>query len=131
MIVRVTHGERCLLARQPRFASGVRSVLAGFVEPGETLESAVVREVFEEVGLRVRAVSYFGSQPWPFPFSLMIAFTAIACDREIRIDAHEIESADWYSRDRVRRETADGTLTLPGANAISRQLIDRWLDRVP
>jgi len=127
IIVRVTFGDRCLLARQPQFATGMRSVLAGFVEPGETLEEAVAREVYEEVHLAIDCVTYFGSQPWPFPLSLMVAFTAQAQSNAIRIDEREIEAAAWYTREEIHRGVDDQTLILPGTNSISRRLIDDWL----
>lgn len=128
VIVRVIRGERCLLARQPRFPPGRRSVLAGFVEPGETLEDAVRREVREEVGLEVGRVTYLGSQPWPFPMSLMIAFEAEARTDAIHLDDEELEAADWYTRDQVRREVNAGALILPSLKSISRRMIDEWLD---
>jgi len=127
IIVRVLHDGRCLLARQPRFRPDVRSVIAGFVEPGESLEGAVRREVAEEVGLRIEGIRYLGSQPWPFPMNLMLAFEAHAQSDEIRIDEHELETADWYSKDRVLRELAAGTLVLPSPKSIARQMIDEWL----
>jgi len=92
----VKRGRQILLARGPHFAPGVVSVLAGFVEPGETLEQCVKREVFEEVGLRARNVRYVASQPWPFPHSLMIGFFADADEGDIRIDPVEIAEANWY-----------------------------------
>jgi len=127
VIVRVVHGGRCLLARQPSFAPRLRSVLAGFVEPGESLEAAVAREVEEEVGLRLASVSYAGSQPWPFPSSLMVGFTAEAAGDALRVDARELESAGWFTRARVRRELRDESLVLPSLKSIARRLIDDWL----
>lgn len=127
VIVRVEHDGCCLLARQPSFTPRLRSVLAGFAEPGESLETAVAREVEEEVGLRLANVSYAGSQPWPFPFSLMVGFTAEAAGDEIRVDARELESAEWFTRFRVRRELRDGSLVLPSRKSIARRLIDDWL----
>ncbi|MFC2081869.1 NAD(+) diphosphatase [Candidatus Bipolaricaulota bacterium] len=128
VIVRVLSGEKCLLGRQPQFAPGLRSVVAGFVEPGETLEGAVRREVDEEVGIAVERIAYLGSQPWPFPMSLMIAFEAHARDETIRIDAQELEAADWYTRERVREELAAGSLVLPSRKSIARRMIDDWLE---
>jgi NAD+ diphosphatase len=128
IIVRVMSADRCLLARQSKFAPGLRSVIAGFVEPGETLEAAVAREVREEVGLDVGGIAYAGSQPWPFPRALMLGFVANAVEPRICIDDREIEAADWYTRDRVRRELSAGTLSLPSTRSIARFLIDDWLD---
>lgn len=127
VIVRVTHEDRCLLARQPAYRPGLRSILAGFVEPGESFEDAVRREVKEEVCLDLATLSYVGSQPWPFPASLMVGFVAESVGDEIRVDGREIESARWMTRDDVRRETQDGTLALASAKSIARRLIDDWL----
>jgi len=127
IIVRVLHGERCLLARSRRFGPNVRSVLAGFVEPGERLESAVHREIGEEVGLEVVGLRYLGSQPWPFPMSLMVAFEARALSDDLRIDEIEIEAADWYTPDDVLREIESGRLALPSRKSIARRMIEGWL----
>ena len=127
VIVRVTHTDRCLLARTPRFRPKLRSVLAGFVEPGESLEETVRREVHEEVGIELDDICYLGSQPWPFPMSLMVAFEARALGDTFRIDEQEIETADWYTRSRIREETATGSLVLPSRKSIARQMIDGWL----
>ena len=119
IIVLITRGGEILLARSPRFPPGMHSVIAGFVEPGETLEHAVSREVREEVGITVKNLRYFASEPWPFPDSLMIAFTAEFDTGEIAIDNNEIVSAGWYGR---------GSLPgLPASSSISRALIDRWI----
>lgn len=128
IIVRVTYEDRCLLARQPAYRPGLRSILAGFVEPGESLEDAVRREVAEEVGLRLTSLSYVASQPWPFPTSLMVGFAAEAAGKEIRVDGREIETASWMTRGDVRCETQRGTLILPSTKSIARRLIDDWLD---
>jgi NAD+ diphosphatase len=101
IIVAVVRGEQILLAHSPRFPEDFYSVLAGFVEPGETLEDCVRREVFEEVGISVKNIRYFGSQPWPFPDSLMLGFTAEYADGEIKEDGVEISHADWFSPDRL------------------------------
>ena len=126
VIVRVLLDDRCLLARSQRFRPGVRSIIAGFVEPGENLESAVRREVAEEVGLEVEDVRYLGSQSWPFPMSVMIAFEARALTDVIRIDEDEIEAADWYTREDVKRETAAGRLVLSSRKSIARRMVDGW-----
>ena len=97
VMVRVVRDGRILLARAPRFAPGVYSVLAGFVEAGETLEQAIHREVAEEVGIRIRNLHYFASQSWPFPHSLMIAFTAEYAGGEVRVDGRELLDADWFA----------------------------------
>lgn len=119
IIVTVTRGRELLLARSRHFPPGLYSVIAGFVEPGERLEHAVAREVREEVGLTVKDIRYFSSQPWPFPHSLMIGFTAAYASGEITLDDPEIEDAGWY--------TADNLPSLPSRISISRQLIDWFL----
>ena len=121
IIVLIERGREFLLARSPRFPSGRYSIIAGFVEPGETLEEAVAREVLEEVSIEVRDIRYFGSQPWPFPNSLMLGFTAQYASGEIRIDEDEIEDAGWY--------TPDNLPDLPDGISISRQLINWFLDK--
>jgi NAD+ diphosphatase len=121
VIMLIQRGEdELLLARNRAFAEGFFSVLAGFVEPGESLEEAVAREVREEVNLEIRDIRYFGSQPWPFPHSLMIGFTARYASGEIRPQADEIVEAAWFSR--------HGELPrLPGKLSIARRLIDVFL----
>ncbi len=116
IIVLIERGDTILLARSPRFAGEFFSVLAGFVEPGESLEDAVHREIKEEVGITVKDIAYFGSQPWPFPDSLMIGFTARYESGEIQIDGEEIIEAGWYRVSNLPR--------LPGKLSIARQLID-------
>lgn len=116
IIVAVTHQDKILLAHSARFPAGRYSVLAGFVEPGETLEQCVQREVWEEVGIKVGCIRYFGSQPWPFPDSLMVGFTAQALTTDIKIDNQEILAADWF--------TADNLPDIPRKLSISRRLID-------
>jgi NAD+ diphosphatase len=121
VIMLVQRGEEFLLARNKAFAGGIFSVLAGFVEPGESLEETVAREVKEEVGLDVVDIRYFGSQPWPFPSSLMIGFTATYAGGEIRVQEDEIAEAAWFRR---RGELPN----LPGKLSIARRLIDWFLD---
>ena len=116
----VRRGNEFLLARSPHFAPGMYSALAGFVEPGETLEQTLVREVREEVGIEVANVRYFASQPWPFPHSLMIAFNADYAGGEITPEPGEIEAADWFTVDRLPQ-------ALPSKISISRRLIDAAL----
>lgn len=126
VIMMVTHGERALLGRQPSWPAGRYSTLAGFVDPGESLEEAVVREVAEEVGVEVTDVTYFGNQPWPFPQSLMVGFFARAVSTEISVDGDEIEAARWFTREEMRAEAEAGTLVLPGGISISRSLVEAW-----
>ncbi len=125
VIMLVHDGARCVLGRQPRFAPGLYSTLAGFVEPGECLEEAVAREVFEEVGLRVDQIEYLSSQPWPFPSSLMLGFYARATTTEITVQPDEIEHARWFSRE----ELLAAPPGLPRTDSISRRLIDTWLSQ--
>jgi NAD+ diphosphatase len=117
---------RCLLGRQPSWPPRRYSVFAGFVEPGESLEQAVVRELAEEVGVQVTDVRYVASQPWPFPSSLMLGFTARAQDSSLRLDGEEISDARWYSRDELRAVVDDGSVLLPSAVSIARRLIEDW-----
>jgi NAD+ diphosphatase len=110
-----------LLARSARFPAAFYSVLAGFVEPGESMEAAVHREVMEETGIAVKNIRYFGSQPWPYPDSLMIGFTAQYESGEIKIDGEEIVEAGWYRVDDMPQ--------LPGKVSIARQLIDFFIEK--
>ncbi len=127
VIMLVTDGkDRALLGRQPRWPEGRFSTLAGFVDPGESLEDAVRREVAEEVGVEVGRVTYLGNQPWPFPASLMVGFFAEALSTQITVDADEISEARWFTREQMRAEAEAGTLLLPGAISISRTLIETW-----
>ncbi|HEX4191066.1 MAG TPA: NAD(+) diphosphatase [Marmoricola sp.] len=130
VIMVVTDGEypddRCLLGRHPAWPPGRYSTLAGFVEPGESMEQAVRREVLEESGIRVGDVEYFGSQPWPLPRSLMIGFVARALSTEVFVDGEEIEDARWFTREQMREEAEAGTLVLPGGISISRSLVEHW-----
>jgi len=122
MIVSVERGNEILLARSPHFPAGIYSVLAGFVEPGESAEEAVAREVMEETGIEVKDVRYFGSQPWPFPNSLMLGFQASYAAGEIVLEDPEIEDARWFR--------ADGMPPFfPGRMSISQWLIHDFLER--
>jgi NAD+ diphosphatase len=123
IIVLIQNGEQVLLARSPRFPPGLYSTIAGFVEPGETLEHAVQREVSEEVGITIKNIRYFGSEPWPFPHSFMIGFMADYAGGEITIDNNEIVSAAWFDRDHLP--------LIPSPMSISRALIDAWVERCP
>jgi len=121
VIVLVERQDKVLLARASRFAENLYSVLAGFAEPGETLEDTVLREVREEVGVEVRDIRYFGSQPWPYPDSLMIGFTASWAAGEIAADNDEITDARWFTVDDLPR--------IPDRLSISRSLIDWFIDK--
>jgi NAD+ diphosphatase len=130
-IMLIHRGERCLLGRQARFVPNSYSCLAGFIEPGETIEDAVRRETFEESGIRVGAVRYAASQPWPFPSNLMIGCTGEALTEEITLDRDELEDGRWFSRDEVRlmlaREHPDGLIT-PPPMAIAHFLMRSWVE---
>ncbi len=135
VIMLITRGERCLLGRNSRFPTRKRySALAGFVEPGESLEEAVRREVFEEAGIVVGRVSYHSSQPWPFPSSLMIGCVGEAESEEITVDPTELQDALWLTREDLRscfensnHLSADGHLEIPTSDAIAHHLIKTWV----
>lgn len=118
----VYHGEKILLARGPHFPKEMMSVLAGFVDPGETLEQCIKREIFEEVGLLIDKIEYISSSAWPFPNSLLIGFKCRYLSGEISIDPSEIEFADWYSRDNLPK--------LPPQKSLSKILIDRFFAEI-
>lgn len=120
-------GDRCVLGRQASWPSRRYSTLAGFVEPGESAEQAVAREVAEEVGLRVHDVRYRSSQPWPFPASLMLGFTARAEDAEILVDTTELEDARWFGRSALAEAVADRRVLLPPPVSIAHRLVTDWL----
>jgi NAD+ diphosphatase len=127
MIVLVTDSDdRALLARNAMWPERRVSVLAGFVEAGESAEEAVAREVQEETGITVEAVTYLGSQPWPMPQSLMLGFRAAATNTEIMVDADEIAEAHWYSRDELADAIASGSLRLPPPVSIAHRIIQSW-----
>ena len=121
-----TDDERCLLGHHARWPEGRFSTLAGFCEPGESLEDAVRREVAEETGVLVGEVTYFGNQPWPLPASLMLGFTARAVATDIDCDLDEIADARWFTRAELRAEAESGTIVLPGGVSISRSLVEAW-----
>lgn len=121
MIVLISRGNEVLLARAPRFRSGMYSILAGFVEPGESIEETVVREVREEVGIEIKNIRYFGSQPWPFPNALMIGFTATYAGGDLRIDPQELVDAGWFTKDNLP--------LLPPKSSIARKMIDWFISR--
>ena len=130
VIVLVTHGdgadERCLLGRSPRFIPGMYSTLAGFVEPGESLEETVAREIYEEAGVELTDITYSSSQPWPFPSSLMLGFQARAKSDHIMVDREELEDARWFTRDELL-DPARRPVKLPSGDSIARHLIEEWL----
>jgi NAD+ diphosphatase len=126
VIMMVTDGDRALLGRQAAWPEGRFSTLAGFVDPGESLEEAVVREVAEETGVQVTDVAYFGNQPWPFPQSLMVGFFARATSTDIHVDGAELSDARWFTREQMKAEAEAGTLVLPGGISISRSLVEAW-----
>jgi NAD+ diphosphatase len=131
-IMTVENRGRLLLGRQPRYPARRYSALAGFVEPGETIEGAVAREVFEEAGVRARDVSYVASQPWPFPSSLMIGCHALTDDEEIVIDRTELDDARWFSREEVAHAMTgaeDGAFLAPPPYAVAHHLLKWWLER--
>src|ERR1700726_3666934 len=134
VIMLAIHGERCLLGRQSRFAKGMWSCLAGFVEPGETIEDAVRRETLEEAGIVCGRVAYFASQPWPFPMSLMIGCHAQALTTELRVDHSELEDARWFDRDEgaamMQRRHPEG-LSATHPVAIAHHIIRAWLEAAP
>ena len=120
VIMRITDGDKILLSRSPHFAAGLYSVQAGFVEIGESLEQTVAREIKEETNLQVKNIRYFGSQPWPFPNSLMLAFTADYAGGELKINPQELEDAAWY--------TSDSLPKLPTQQSIARQMINDFIN---
>ena len=135
-IMLVEHDNSILLGRQPRFPEGNYSALAGFVEPGETIEEAVAREVFEEAGVRVRDVTYVMCQPWPFPSSLMIGCHAFADDPAVTVDTNELEDACWFTRaqveDAMRAAQAGGrgeAFGAPPPFAVAHHLLNWWVRR--
>jgi NAD+ diphosphatase len=129
VIMLITRGDKCLMGRQPRFAEKMYSCLAGFLEPGETIEDAVRRETFEEAGIRVGAVRYRTSQPWPFPSNVMIGCIGEALTDEITFDGEELEDARWFTKDDVRR-MLEGThehYMAPSPIAIAHHLVREWV----
>jgi NAD+ diphosphatase len=123
-MILITRGAECLLARQPAFPPGMYSTLAGFVEPGESLEETVVREAREEAGLEVEPLGYLGSQAWPFPASLMVGFRARSESRELTVDYEELEDARWVSREELR---APQGFFIPPPFSLANRLISAFL----
>ncbi|MEE1877210.1 NAD(+) diphosphatase [Altererythrobacter litoralis] len=133
-IMLVEHEGRLLLGRQPRFPPRMYSALAGFVEPGETIEEAVAREIWEEAGVRARDVQYVASQPWPFPSQLMIGCYSVTDDPELTIDTTELDDARWFTREELEAARAAGDrgtddLIFPRSFVIAHHLVTWWLDR--
>ena len=126
VIMLVKDGDRVLLGRQKIWPAGLYSTLAGFVEPGETIEHAVAREVYEEAGIIVKDIIYQHSQPWPFPSSLMLGFTAEACTKKINLNDAELEDAKWFTRSEMLNFEEQEKF-LPRKVSVSRRLIDDWL----
>ena len=124
IIVLISDGSRALLGRQASWPLGRYSTIAGFVEPGESLEDAVAREVREETGIEVDSMQYHSSQPWPFPASLMLGFTAHAVTHEVHLHDQELEDARWFTREDI----IAGTPLLPPSQSISFRLIEQWFD---
>ena len=122
-------GERLILGRQRNWPPGQHSVLAGFVEQGESLEDAVAREISEEVGVDITDIDYHSSQPWPFPSSIMLGFNARATQTDLKVDLNELEGAAWFSRDYLLTSPENDAFRLPREDSISRRLIEDWLGR--
>jgi NAD+ diphosphatase len=129
VIVVVGDAQRVLLGRQASWDAGRYSAIAGFVEPGETLEAAVAREVFEETGVVIRAPRYFEGQPWPFPTSLMLGFHAEPVTEAITVDGKELEDARWFTRADIVAGLTGGTLRFSTRRSISWRLLEHWYDR--
>lgn len=128
IIVLITHGERCLLGRQPSWAANRYSTIAGFVEPGENAEAALRREVLEETNIRIGCMHYLHSQPWPYPASLMLAYRAAADNTDIRRNDGELADARWFSRPELVQALQSNQVSLPAPQAIAHALIRGWFD---
>ena len=131
IITLISFQDKVLLGRSSRFPDSMYSTLAGFVEPGESLEQALEREVFEEVGIKVKNIRYFNSQPWPFPASLMLGFFAEAVNDQMTIDYDEIEDAHWFSINELKslqHPSIRGNFKLPRVDSIARRLVDTWMN---
>lgn len=128
IIVVVTSGEKCLMARKSEWPESMYSVVAGYVDHGESLEDTVVREVMEETAIKVKSVHYHSSQPWPFPYTLMVGFFAEAENENITVDPHELEDARWFSREDIIRGLKEGSHKLPSPFSIARNLITDWFN---
>lgn len=122
VIMSIIDDDRILLGRSAHFSKGMYSTLAGYVEPGETMEQAVAREIMEEVGIQVDDITYMGSQPWPFPHSMMVAFTTRFVNGDVQVDSDELEDARWFTRDTMPER-------LPIKGSIARMLIEHFLNQ--
>ena len=129
IIVLVEKGEQALFGRKAEWPENRYSTIAGFVEPGESAEQAVVREGAEEPGVEVTAMHYHSSQPWPFPGSLMLGYTATAGDDAISLNDKELEDARWLTRTQITEKLARGEFQLPTSISISSRLIEDWFNR--
>lgn len=131
VICAITYEDKLLLGRQKSWPEKRYSVIAGFVEPGETLEQAVAREAYEETGLTLNKIRYYRSQPWPFPQSLMVGFFAETKNSQISLLDKELEEAQWFTREEILEAVKEGELVLPFEYSISRELINQWLTIKP
>ena len=132
VIMLALNGDSCLLGRQAKWPNGFYSALAGFVEPGETIEEAVARELLEEAGIKTAEVLFHSTQPWPYPSSLMIGCYARAATTDIVIDGNELSDAQWFPREKVRQaleKKGSGDLRLPPSLAIAHQLVKSWIEQ--
>ncbi len=127
IIVLIEDGDRLLLGHQSWWNDGMHSLLAGYVEPGECLEDAVHREVFEEAGIQVKNIQYHSSQPWPYSSSIMLGFCAQAKTTNIQVNTNELESADWFSLEQLQQHETTENFSLSRKDSISRVLIDEWI----
>lgn len=131
VIMLISEGDACLLARQATWPKSRYATLAGFLEPGETLEQAVAREAMEETGVQLASITYHSSQPWPFPASVMVGFMATAGSRSLSVNYNEMEDALWFTREEIANGLQQGTFLLPPQVSISYRLIRDWYNAVP
>ena len=131
VIVVISEGDACLLGRQAVWPEGMYATIAGFLEPGETLEQAVAREAQEETGVDLHTIAYHSSQPWPFPSSIMVGFSATASNRHLHLDNDELEDARWFTRKEIATGLQEGSLRLPPLISISYRLIRDWYNSEP
>jgi NAD+ diphosphatase len=128
IIVLVSNGDKCLLARQPKWRPGQYATIAGFVEPGESLEQAVAREVYEETGIELKNIWYRSSQPWPFPAAIMLGFRANAKTTKITLHDNELEDAQWLTRKEIKLRLLNNIMKLPFSISISFRLVEEWFN---